>query len=65
MRVRKYAFEENKISNSYFFYLFKHFEYLIDRDVSSQLSPNLVQALEFRGFEFWECNNLGQEPIVT
>ena len=64
-RIRKYAFEVNKISKTYLFRLPGHYDYLVDRDFASQLFLNLVQDLELRGFEFWECNNLGQEPIVT
>lgn len=63
--VRHYSFDIEKLENVHLFRLPGHFDYLEDRDFATQRFLDLTQKLEIRGFEFWELNKPGQDPIVT
>ncbi len=63
--VRHYSFDVEKLENVHLFRLPGHFDYLEDRDFATQQFLDLTQMLGIRGFEFWELNKPGQDPIVT
>lgn len=63
--IRKYFFHEEMLENTYLFRLPGFHEYLDSNDFATQSFLDLVQRLNIHGFEFWECNKPGQDPIVT
>jgi len=63
--IRRYSFDVEKLENVHLFRLPGHFDYLEARDFATQRFLDLTLKLEIRGFEFWELNKPGQDPIVT
>jgi hypothetical protein len=63
--VRHYSFDVEKLEKVHLFRLPGHFDYLEDRDFATQRFLDLTRKLGIRGFEFWELNKPGQDPIVT
>jgi hypothetical protein len=62
--VKYYSFDVEKIENTYLFRLPGHYDYLEDRDFATSRFLQLAKELDLKGFEFWECNKPGKDPIV-
>jgi hypothetical protein len=63
--IAHYSFNVEKLEDVYLFRLPGHFDYLEPRDFATQRFLDLTRKLGIRGFEFWELNKPGQDPIVT